>query len=68
MTEVFLENKKITEIIRRQVLEVFREILSDPDFNLELRPEAIQRLKESIRSRESGKYTSLDKILEKHLH
>lgn len=66
MAKILLQNKKINEIIRRQVIEVMREMLSDPDFGLELRPQFIKRLKKSIKSKKAGKYISLDKILKKY--
>jgi len=66
MAKILLQNKKINGIVRRQVIEVIREMLSDPDFGLELKPEFIKRLKKSIKSKKAGKYTSLDKILKKY--
>lgn len=66
MAKALVKNKKFNELVRRQVIEVMREILSDPDFGLELRPEFIKRLKKSIKSKEAGKYTSLDKIFKKY--
>jgi len=67
MAKTLLQNKKINTIVRQQVIEVMREMLSDTDFGLELRPEFVKRLKKSIKSKKAGKYLSLDEILKKHL-
>ena len=59
-------NKKIDLFIHKKVIEIIREILSDPDYGLEFRPEFITRLKKSIRSKGAGRVVSLDKILKKY--
>jgi len=66
MAKTLLQNKKINEIIRQQVIGVMREMLTDPDFGLELRPEFIKRLKKSIKSKKAGKFVSLDGVLKKY--
>jgi signal recognition particle GTPase len=66
MSKTILQNKNINKIVRRQVVEVMREMLSDPDFGLELRPESIKRLKKSIKSKKAGKYSCLDEVLKKY--
>lgn len=49
-------------LAQRQVISVFREILSDPDFGLSLRPQAIKRLKKSLLSKQSGSYRELNEL------
>lgn len=66
MTKAMLQEKKITEIARRQVAAALREILSDPDAGLVLRASAAQRLKKSIRSKEEGKVKNLSRIIAKY--
>ena len=58
---------QIDELVRRQIITLFREFLSDPDFNLELKSETSKRLKKSILSKKRGKTKSLDKVLDKYL-
>ncbi len=60
------ERNVIGEIIREKVIEVMREILSDPDYGFELRPSFIKRLKKSIEAEKKGKLISLSSILEKY--
>ncbi len=60
------KNKKIQEVIRHQVIEVMREMLSDPDFGLELRQGFVKCLKKSIKSKKTGQHISLDEVLKKH--
>ncbi len=56
----------LNETARRQVVVVLREIFSDPDFGLELQPKAVQRLKQSVRSKKAGRVKDLKKILERY--
>lgn len=65
MTEAILD-KKINDIAQRQVMGALREILSDPDFGLSLRTNAIQRLKKSAQSKKAGKYRNFKEILAKY--
>ena len=62
MTTV-VQEKKLNNLIRKQVIEVLREYLDDPDFGLELRSEFETKLRKSIRSKKSGRTKSLDEIL-----
>lgn len=61
------KDKKINELIKRKVIEVMREIVSDPEYNLELNPSAAKRLKKSVSSQKKGKVVNLDKVLEKYM-
>ncbi|MBU4299465.1 hypothetical protein KJ636_05495 [Patescibacteria group bacterium] len=56
----------IEDIIREKIIEVMREILSDPDYGLELRQSFVKRLKKSIEAEKKGKLISLSSILKKY--
>lgn len=53
MAKVLEKKQAQNAAIRRQVIKVFREVLTDPDFGLELRPDFVKRLKKSQKSRHS---------------
>jgi len=59
------KNRSQDLAIRRQVVKVFREVFTDPDFGLELRPDFVRRVKKSIRSAHAGKATDLREFLSK---
>lgn len=61
--KTLIQNQKINEIARQQVIGVLREILSDPDYGLRLRQEAVHRLKKSVQSKRAGVLNNLDKVL-----
>lgn len=61
-----IKEKNLDALVRRQVIGVFREFLSDPDRGLVLRKEANRRLQKSIRSKNAGKYKSLEEIFKKY--
>lgn len=63
MAKAFVQEKKIAEIARRQVIGIFRELMTDPDRGLSLRPEFARRLKRSIRSKQLGKVRDLREVL-----
>ena len=52
--------------IRKQVISVLREIMSDPDQGLELTAYAKRRLAKSMRSKAAGRVTPLKDILRKY--
>ena len=62
-----LKDKKIDEFIRRKVIEIMREIVSDPEYNLELSSLAEKRLQKSLCSKKKGKVVSLDEVMEKYM-
>jgi len=64
MQNTLTRDKKISDITRKHVIGELREIFSDPDFGLPLRPQAILRLKKSLRSKTSGRYRNLLNILD----
>lgn len=61
-----LDNKYLEILVKKSVISVFREILSDPDYGLELRPDFVKRLKKSVLSEKREEVVSLDKILKKY--
>ncbi len=68
--ETLLEFKKIksfkpTPVQRRALLRAENN-LKDPDVGLELTQTAVKRLKKSIRSKKSGKYSSLSEVIKKY--
>ncbi|MDA2935679.1 hypothetical protein MYX06_00460 [Patescibacteria group bacterium AH-259-L05] len=66
MAKTLTKNGKISEMAHREVVGALREILSDPDFGMLLRPEAIKRLKKSVRSKQAGKVKALKDVLAKY--
>jgi len=61
-----LKSKEVEEFIRKKVIEVMREIVSDPDYGLELKPEFMKRLKKSLRSKRERQIVSFNKLLKKY--
>ena len=57
--------KSSNSAIKREVAKAFREVFSDPDFGLELRPDFVRRMKKSIASANAGKVTDLREFLRK---
>lgn len=66
MANTLVEDKKLRNLIRWEVMAVMEELLSDPDFGLEMRPEFIKRLKKSIESKKDGRLIPFEKILRKY--
>ncbi|HEX9722292.1 MAG TPA: hypothetical protein VGA53_03425 [Candidatus Paceibacterota bacterium] len=66
MAKTITENKNLDNRIRSQVIDVMREVLSDPDAGLEVTPEFSRKLKQSMKAEEAGKTTSLKKIFEEY--
>ena len=68
MNKITLETKEksISDLIRHQVVDVFREILSDPDRGLSLRKSFVQKIKKSTYSKKSGRVTNLLDVLAKY--
>ena len=61
-----MKSKEVGDFIRKKVIEVIREIVSDPDYGLELNPEFEKGVKKSVRSQKAGKVLNLDKVLKKY--
>lgn len=66
MANATIENKKLGEQIRKQVIDVMREVLSDPDAGLEITPAFSRKLKQSVRAETAGRTTSLKQIFDKY--
>ena len=58
--------KKIDNLVRRNVISVLREVLSDDEAGLELSATAVQRLQKSKLSRQLGKVKPFKQILAKY--
>ncbi|MEK7480738.1 MAG: hypothetical protein AAB604_01385 [Patescibacteria group bacterium] len=63
MTMQVMQNKKMSDVVHRQVMAALREILSDPDQGMTLRSNAVRRLKSSIRAKQIGKVKNLIDVL-----
>lgn len=65
MSKITLETKEksISDLIRHQVVDVFREILSDPDRGFVLRESFVRKMKKSINSKRAGKVKNLLDVL-----
>jgi hypothetical protein len=59
-------NEKIQVMVKRQVAHALREILTDPDFGLELSLPTAKRLAKSAKSFKSGSYKPLGEILKQY--
>ena len=55
--------KDLHTIIRKEVVSVFTELLSDPDTGLKLNPLFERKLKKSVAEKAKGKITSLSEVL-----
>lgn len=66
MAQTALQDKKLHSLIRNTVVEIVQEILGDPDYGLELRPDFIKRLRKSIKSKKEGKTIPFDEIVKKY--
>ena len=66
MVKTLTQDRKLNELARRHVILALREILSDPDAGLTLRPEAARRLKQSLRSKQKGDVRDLRETLKKY--
>ncbi len=66
MTKAATIDKKLNDRIRRQVIDVVREVLSDSDAGLEITPEFSRKLNQSVRAETEGKTTSLEKIFKEY--
>lgn len=58
--------KNIHTVVRKEVVDVMREILSDPDAGLELTSYFVRRLRKSVRDKKAGKLTPLDKVFARY--
>ena len=54
MPQTLTHTREVTDIIRQEVIKVLREMLSDPDFGLELTAYAKKRLRQTMKSKGKG--------------
>jgi hypothetical protein len=67
MTKTFtIPSQNIHTIVRKEVIDVMREVLSDPDAGLNLTSNFTRRLKKSLKDKERGRITPLAKIFEQY--
>ncbi|TSC78410.1 MAG: hypothetical protein G01um101429_806 [Parcubacteria group bacterium Gr01-1014_29] len=66
MAETIISEKRISDTVRREVIDVIREVLSDPDAGLALTPKITQRLKYSQKSKKMGHVKPLAAIFEQY--
>ncbi|MBI4824017.1 MAG: hypothetical protein HY805_07305 [Nitrospirae bacterium] len=59
------EDKKVSDMTVKELKALIKDAVLetlDPDYGLELRPEIIEELKESIRQKERGEGIPLEKV------
>ncbi|MFN3739511.1 MAG: hypothetical protein ACK4TF_02410 [Thermodesulfovibrionales bacterium] len=60
-----IEDKKVSDMtigeLKRLIREVIYELI-DPDYGLELRPEIVEELKESMKQKERGEGIPLEEV------
>lgn len=66
MATVATQPKNITNIVRKEVIDVMREVLSDPDAGLELTRDFTRRLKKSVKEKKAGKTTPLSEVFRQY--
>ena len=66
MPQATITSTKIQTLVRQEVLHSLREILVDPDFELELKPSAVKRLQKSVSSYNKGLAKPLNEIMAKY--
>ena len=57
-----IQQANLHSIIRKEVVDVVTELLSDPDAGLKLNPSFERRLKKSVAKKAKGKVTPLSEI------
>ena len=58
-----IQTGKLNQIARREVVDVLREIFSDPDLGLPVSTGAVRRLKKSVQSKKAGRVKDLKEVL-----
>ena len=67
MAKAFVSpSKNINAVIRKEVVSVVREVLSDPDAGFELKPNFIRRLKKSLKDQKTKRVTPLLGVLKQY--
>jgi signal recognition particle GTPase len=54
------KSKELEKVIKKNIFEIFSEILSDPDFGFELKKSFIKKLKKSISQKKNKLYSLKD--------
>ena len=57
-----MATKNIEQIIKKNVLNVIGEVLSDPDFGLEFKRKFVKKIKKSLEEVKKGKVYSLKEL------
>ena len=60
------QKKNIQEMVRKEVIDVVREVLSDSDAGLKLSQAFMGKLKKSIKDKERGEIIPLSKLLKQY--
>ncbi|MEK7201379.1 MAG: hypothetical protein AAB737_01965 [Patescibacteria group bacterium] len=58
--------KSVHTLVRKEVVDVMREVLSDPDAGAELAPSFIVRVKKSLQDKKAGRVTPLSKVFKQY--
>ena len=67
MANTLVKSNNVSKVkMHHLVAEVVQEVLTDPDFGMELTDETIKDLKESIKQKKEGKSIVLEEVLKKH--
>jgi len=57
-----MTTKELEKLIKKNVLEVISEILSDPDFNLPVKKSFVKSVKKASREKNKGKLYTLNDL------
>jgi hypothetical protein len=57
-----MSTKELKKLIKKNVLKVISEILSDPDFNLPLKKSFVKSVKKASREKSRGKLYTLNDL------
>lgn len=61
-----LSPKNIHTLVRKEVVGIMREVLSDPDTGLEITPSFTRRLKKSLKDEKDGRVIPLSKLFKQY--
>ena len=63
MVKTLTRERNMNARVRREVVDVLREILSDPDAGLKFTSAVVRRLKQSQQAKRQGRIASLSSVL-----
>lgn len=66
MATISISNKNIETIVRKNVISIFREIFTDPEYRLKLKPNFVKKLKKSLETKNKGEVHKFEDILKKY--